>query len=169
MKHALIILAKEGFQDHEYAPTRKELEAGGFEVTIASTEKGSCTGKYGSTEEATVTLKEVDVTDFDAIVFIGGPGAFELIDNPDALKIANDAARQNIVLGAICIAPAILAKARVLEAKKATISNKNDDQSHYLTDFGAIYTGDTVTVDDTIVTADGPDSAEQFGRTLASM
>jgi protease I len=168
MRKALIIIAKDGYQDRELDGTRKGL-SGSFEMILASTENGTCTGKYGGTEEAEIALKDVDIADYDRIIFIGGPGAGALANEPEALRIAHETVRANKVLGAICIAPTILAKARVLEGRNATVWNKDGEKEALLTQYGAIYTGDDVTVDGMIVTANGEEAAEEFGKTVARM
>lgn len=169
MNTALIIIAKEGYQDKELAGTRAGLEAAGFTVTIASTEEGPCTGKLGGTETAAIALRDVVVSRFDRIAFIGGPGAHALVNNFDALNVARAAAKRNMPLGAICIAPTILAAAGVLDGKRATVWDKDGEQERFILEHGATYTGELVTVDGMIVTGNGPDAAEEFGKTLAAL
>lgn len=169
MTKALIILAHSGYQDTEYAGTRKGLEEAGNEIVIGAKNIGQCTGSLGGNEEATIALKDVQVKDYSHIAFIGGPGAVLLATDPDALKIANEAYRTEIPLGAICIAPVILAKARVLSGKRATIWNEDGQQQEILETYGAEYTGEAVTIDGNIVTANGPKAAEEFGKMLAAL
>lgn len=168
MKKALIIIAQSGYQDHELEGTQKGLEAADFEVVLASKEAGPCEGKFGSGVEAAVAMRDVDVADYDRIAFIGGPGAAPLADDGDALKLANDAARAEMPIGAICIAPTILAKAHILEGKEATVWDSGGEQAAILEQYGATYTGQNVTVDGTLITANGPEAAEEFGREFAS-
>jgi protease I len=167
--NALIILAHSGYQDLEYAGTRSGLESAGYQITIASTEVGTCTGGLGGSEEASVTLKDVDVAEFDKVAFVGGPGAAALMDNEDAKHIAQETIKQGKKLGAICIAPTILARAGVLKNKKATVWDSGGEQAALLESEGASYTGEGVTVDGDIVTANGPPAAEEFGRVLAGL
>ncbi len=169
MQTALLILAQDGFQDHEYAGTRNGLEDAGFDIVIASKEVGMCSGKFGESVNATVALRDIDVSNYDRIAFIGGPGAFAYASDADALKVANDAYRAEMPLGAICIAPTILAKAKVLSGKRATVWNEDGQQSELLETYGAEYTGEEVTVDGLIVTGNGPEAAEEFGKTLAAL
>jgi len=165
---ALIIIAQEMYQDKEYEGTRKGLEAGGFSIEVASKETGECKGKYGGTEEATIAMRDANVEDYSRIAFIGGPGAGAYAEDPDALKLANDFSRTGRPFGAICVAPTILAKAHLLAGKRATV-HESDDNIAILEQYSAEYTGDDVTVDGMIVTANGPDAAEEFGTTLASL
>lgn len=170
MPSILVVIAQEGFQDKELAGTRAGLEAAGFSIVLGSTEAGECRGKFGSTEVAAVALRDAYTVDYDRVAFIGGPGAEALAHNADALRIANETVRANRPLGAICIAPTILAKARVLEGKKATVwDDGKGTQIGILEQYGAEYTGEDVTVDGLIVTGNGPAAAEEFGRVLASL
>src|SRR3989344_1260370 len=177
MSTALIIIAQQGFQDQEYAGTRKGLEEGGYAITVASTAVGVCTGKFGGKEQASLSLKDVDVSNFEKIAFIGGPGAAALADDTEAKRIARDAVSQGKILGAICIAATILARAGVLKGKKATVWDPSTSSgqaapptpSQVLQECGAIYTGEDVTVDGKIVTGNGPGAAEKFGKVLAEL
>jgi|CXWL01.1.fsa_nt_gi protease I len=167
MKKALLVIAPKGYQDVELNGTRTALEALGFTVTIASTEVGDCIGKFGGTEQATVALRNINVDDYDRIAFIGGPGAHDLIDDIYAKATAILAAEHSIPLGAICIAPLILANAGLLDGKNATCWDKDGTQFAYLAKNGAIVDQfDPVVVDGLIVTANGPDAAEEFGTTF---
>ena len=88
----------------------------------------------------------------------------------EALNIAKEAYKQGKVLGAICIAPGILAKAGVIKGKKATIWDSGDGTfKSVVEEGGATYTREDVTVDGKIITANGPHAARKFGKTIASM
>ena len=167
MPSALIIIAQQNYQDKEFEDTRSGLSVAGFEIIIGSKESGECQGSLGGSETAFIAMRDVNVSDYDRIAFIGGPGAHALSSDPDALRIAHETVRANIPLGAICIAPLILAKAKVLEGRKATVWDSGGEQQAVLEQYGATYTGDSVTVDGLIVTANGPAVAEEFGKTLA--
>lgn len=165
---ALLIIAKHGYQDYELKGTRDGLSAAGFEIVIASTDAGPCAGKFGGSEEATVALRNVRVTEYDRIAYIGGPGAGTLKDDSHALRIAREAMEAGLPLGAICIAPTILAAAGVLKGKRATVwDDGQGTQIAFLTSHGALFTGESVTTDGRIVTGSGPDAAEAFGKTFA--
>lgn len=169
MQKAILIIAQTGYQDVELDGTRKGLLDAGFDVTLASIKAGPCEGKFGGEEKASVALKDVDVADYDCVAFIGGPGANTLYQNKDAQRIAIETAAAGKPLGAICIAPKVLAVAGVLDGKKATVWNDDGDQAGFLALHNVQYTGEDVTVDGLIVTANGPKAAIAFGKTLASM
>jgi protease I len=108
-------------------------------------------------------LKEVNIQDFDAIIFIGGAGAAEYFDDPVAHKLAKDAYASGKIVAAICVAPVILARAGLLQGKKATAWESEGDQ---LRSLGADYTGKPVEVDGKIITAAGPFAAKDFGEAI---
>jgi protease I len=165
-----MIIAQNGYQDLEYKGTREELERGGFSITVASDQGGTCRGKLGSAVNGAIPLKQVKVSDYDLVAFIGGPGAEAYTRHPEALRIAHDAAAEGHPLGAICIAPLVLAKAKVLEGKRATVwDDGRGTQAGILRQAGAEYTGDSVTRDGLIVTGNGPEAASEFGRTLVAL
>ncbi len=166
MKRAALIIAKEGFQDIELNGTRQALVNAGYEITLISTETGRCIGKFEGEEEATLALADLAVDTYDCIAFIGGPGAAALAENEEAKRIARDAVQAHIPLGAICVAPTILARAGVLKKKKATVCPGNEQ---ILAEEGAQNTGKAVTVDGLIVTGNGPDAAAEFGQQFVNI
>ncbi len=153
----------------ELKGTRDGLIAAGFSIVLASSETGPCVGKYDGNETADIAMKDVQVADYDRIAFIGGPGAFALVEDEEALRIAREAAASNMVLGAICIAPKILAAAGVLKGKKATVAPADGTPQQFLIAHDAIFTDEPVVIDGNIITANGPAAAEEFGEMLAGM
>ena len=94
---------------------------------------------------------------------VGGRTPRPMKLKPAAFKIAQQAVEQNKILGAICIAPSILANAGVLKNKKATVY---PSESSNLKTKGAIYTTEDVTRDGNIITANGPAAAQDFAETI---
>lgn len=165
---ALLIIAYEDYHDEEYGKTRQELEKVGIEVEVASTNLGEAKGKLGGRVPVDLLLDQVEVLKYDAIIFIGGPGAVNYINDKKAHKIAKKAVESNKILAAICIAPAILTKAGVLLGKKATVWTSEEDKEaiKILENGGAKYTDEKVVIDGKIITASGPQAAEEFGRKI---
>ncbi|MFN4132938.1 MAG: DJ-1/PfpI family protein [Candidatus Hadarchaeales archaeon] len=166
MKKALLIIAPENFRDEELFHTKEELEAAGVKTTIAST-KSKARGMLGRTATADLRLSEVKVEDYDAIIFVGGSGSSVYFNDSTALSIAKEAFAKNKIVAAICIAPVILANAGVLKGKSATVWN--GEFMEKIVDGGAKFVGRTVVVDGNVVTANGPQAAREFGRTIAKL
>src|SRR5437868_10800293 len=106
-----LIIAHTGYQQTEYSLPKHIIEAAGIGVVTVSDKPGTAIAKDNSTAHVDVTLAELQVSDYKAILFIGGPGALEHLDNPASYRILQDAVILRIVIGAICIATRILAKA----------------------------------------------------------
>jgi len=166
-----MIIAFKDFQDQEYFNSRQVFESHGAEIVNVSASSGKASGTYGGEVEIDKKLEEVDVKDFDAVVFIGGPGAAGYIDDAKCHQIAKETVEKDKVLGAICIAPAILAKAGVLQGKKATVWTSLLDKSaaKILKENGADYRGEDVVADGKIITANGPAAAEKFGQAIVTL
>ncbi len=168
MKIALII-AQNGFQDDEYKLPKGIFEAADFDVVTVSKHPGECLGKFGTRTTASLSIDDVDVAEFAAIVFVGGPGAVNFQHDVQAHLTAQEAINQEKVLAAICIAPTILAYAGVLDGKKATVWNGDQRTSNILEQQGATYQNEHVVVDGNIVTADGPEAAAAFAQKIVEL
>ncbi len=170
-KKIAMMIAFKDFRDEEYFVPKGILEAAGAEIKTASTQKGKAIGADGGETEVDLLVSELNPADFDAIVFIGGPGALKYLDNEDSYQVAKETVSQNKVLAAICIAPVIFAKAGVLEGKKATVWSSPLDKSaiRILEERGVIYQREPVVVDNKIATADGPLAAKQFGEAIINL
>lgn len=161
-----MVVAQNGYQDHEYDTPKKLFTADGFNVTTASSRIGECQGKLGGTTTATLSINHVNVAAYDAVVFVGGPGAIEYQHDQGAHKICQNVVSANKVLAAICIAPLILAQANVLNNKQATVWNEDGKQAVILEDNGATFIDQDVVKDEKIITANGPEAAKKFGKTI---
>lgn len=163
-KKVLMVIAPDKFRDEEYREPRRILEEKGCAVTVASSHRRPVRGMLGMTVTPDATLAEVAPDDYDLVVFVGGSGAEAYFDDARAQAIASETVKAGKPLGAICVAPTILANAGLLKGKKATVW---ESQAPALRAGGAQYTGRPVERDGTIVTADGPGSAARFAEELA--
>lgn len=170
-KNIILVVAFNGFQDREYEVTRKILEGGGAKILVASSVLGRARGKSDSAVDVDLLLDDIKIQDVDALVFIGGPGASEYFDSQKAHSLAQEAVAKEKVLGAICIAPEILAKAGVLKDKKATVWSSVVDRSpiKVLQASGVEYVDQKVVRDGKIITANGPAAAKEFGKTIVDV
>jgi protease I len=162
-KKALFIIAAKDFQEQEFSRPFSELSQSGVEITVASTVSGEAVGADGAKARVDIQLADARVDDFDAIVFIGGPGASQYVDDPLAHSLAQEAMKKKKLVAAICMGPLILAKAGILKGKKATVFPTLAEQ---LKQEGAKYSAKPVERDGRIITADGPDSAAAFGQEI---
>ncbi len=163
MKKILMIIAQKGYRDEEYDIPKKTFLDAGFQVVTCSKQKGEAEGKLGGKTQVDIGLDEVNVGEFDAVIFIGGPGAYDYFDDQSAHQIAQNAIKSNKVLGAICIAPVILAKAGVLEGKRATVFESG---SQDLEKVGCLVSRNPVEIDGKFITGNGPSAASEFAQKI---
>ncbi len=162
-RKVLVVIASNDFRDEELGEPRLVLESRGARVTLCSSSLEASRGMLGTTVKPEVLLEEVVPGDYDAVIFVGGTGASEYFENPAAHRLARETAGAARVLGAICIAPSILANAGLLKGRQATAY---PSEAGNLQDKGALFTGAPVTRDGKIITADGPRAARAFANRI---
>jgi len=165
-KKVLIVIAATDFRDEEYFEPYNRLRQCGATVTVASSVKGQAVSVFGKIVATDRQIAECKAEDYDAVVFIGGPGAAEFFTNATAHALARAAAEQGKVLAAICIAPVTLANAGVLKGKKATGFPSCQSQ---LAAQGALVVSRDIVQDGKLLTASGPQAAREFAAALVKM
>lgn len=176
VREVLMVIAPEMFRDEEYATPRAILEHHRAEVFVASTHTGDCVGKLGMITTADMTLSEavdrVANRPFDAVIFVGGGGAEIYFDDPFAHSLARMTLESGNILAAICIGPTIIARAGLLGGLPATAFSSEEDEikaAGARWEHGPVSTAtwhgevDGRLVSSTIITANGPEAAEEFG------
>ena len=166
-KKVLIIISFRDFRDEEFQIPYEKLTEAGAEVDVASDQKGEAVGALSLTVQVNISLEEVDVSKYDAIIFVGGPGTPQhLWSNPEAIRIAKEAFEQNKVVAAICLAPGVLADAGVVQGYQVTAYRTARSK---LVNAGANFVGGDVVVDRNLITASGPLAAERFAENIIEM
>lgn len=163
----LMIIAPEGFRDEEYNIPKDIFEENGFKVETCSKNVEVAVGKLGQETDIDIDISKVEISNYCAIVFVGGPGALDYTDDEDALRISRETFHnKKKVISAICIAPMILFSAGILEGKDVTVWDKDKKQSEILLENGVNYLDDKVVEDGNLVTASGPEVAALFAETI---
>lgn len=168
MKKAAIIIASENFRDEEYFITKEILEKRGVIVKTVC-DKSRAIGKFGGEAQADILINDLNIDDFDAIIFAGGSGAIKLLDNEDTYIIIRKAMIMDKIVAAICIAPTLLAKAGILKNKRATVWSTDLDKSaiKILQLNDATYERSSIIKDGNIITAENAEFAEEFSQAIA--
>lgn len=166
-KKVLMVVAPEQFRDEEYFQPKVIIQASGALVeTTAATQEEEATGVQGGKAKIDLPLAKVKISAYDGVVFVGGPGAKAYFQDKQAKKLAQDFVQAGKVVGAICIAPTILANAGILTDKKATAFSSEVQR---LQAKKVKVVSQPVVVDGKIVTAEGPEAALEFGRKLVDV
>jgi len=157
MQNILIPLA-EGFEEIEAVTNIDVLRRAGFNVVTAGIDSKNIEGDHGIKIEADLQIKEVKSEEITDIVLPGGmPGAANLRDSSELLKIIREVNDRGGLCAAICAAPIVLEAASVLEGKNATSYPGFDSQME-----SANYKTDRVVKDGNIITGRGPGVALEF-------
>ena len=166
-KKVALVIAFRDFQDTEFNVPKKMFQKEGALITVVSSMTGKAIGSEGMNVEIDILIDDIDVTNFDAVVFIGGEGVEEEYwDNPKAHAVAQEAVKQGKVLAAICWGPVILANAGVLDGKKGTVADYGGAVS-ILKKKGCKYSiWSSVVVDGKIITANGRGAAKSFAKAI---
>jgi protease I len=165
-KKILVILPPRQFRDEEYQKPKALFDESGARVTVASSTLAPAQGMRGTVVTPDASIKDVKATDFDAVLLVGGIGSNAFWHDEIVHYLVKESVRAGKVVGAICLAPVTLANAGLLEGKPATAYPSAES---YLKWKGATYTGSSVEIAGNIVTAKGPESAEEFARTVARL
>jgi len=161
----LIIIAEKNFRDEELTNTKEVLEKAGLKVAIASKTVGEKVGRIGTKAHAEIALKDVQTGRYKAIAFIGGQGAENYFNDPEALKIAKEAFKKGKIIAAICIAPVILANSKVLECKPATVWKCAYTLENFKKN-NVDYQDEEVVNYRNIITANGPSASKAFAEAI---
>ncbi len=159
----LMVVASRDFRDEEFAEPYDRLMAAGAVVTVVSSTGAPTRGMLGRVLQPDGVLREQQAASYDAVIFVGGSGAQEYFNNPDAHRLAREAAEANRIVAAMCIAPAILANAGVLRGRRATCF---PSVLPLLRKGGAVVTDRPVVRDGILITAPGPEAAREFALAI---
>ncbi len=162
-KRILMIIASKGYRDEELSVPMKMFEDAGATVDIAAEKEGRARGMLGARVESDIVYSNAEIDKYDAVIFVGGVGSQVYWNDPKAHSLVKETIEKNKLLGAICLAPPTLAHAGVLKGKSAT---SYTSAATALKKAGANYTGQSVEVDGSIVTGDGPTSVVEFAQTI---
>ncbi len=158
-----MLISQKDFRDEELFDSKAIIEQAGIEVRIAAPEEKLAVGKLGAEIEPDLSIDDINVGRFEAIIFIGGPGAYDFIEDSAMHQLASTFFNSGKIVAAICIAPAILARAGLLRGRRATVHASG---INFLQEGGAILLDQDVVVDKDIITANGPAAASAFGQEI---
>jgi protease I len=165
----VLILATDGFEHSELFDPRQALLDAGAEVTLASIKTDPIQGVRNDSDPSEtitpdLTLDQVEVGDYDALLLPGGVG------NPDKMRMEDKAIDivetfmdDGKIVAAICHAPWLLVEADVVDGRRVTSwpSVRTD-----LENAGADVVDEEVVVDGNLITSRKPDDIPAFNRAL---
>jgi len=168
-ENVVIVIANEGYQPIEYSIPKKILANAGYNVTTASDLPALAVASDNSTTKVDIVINDIIVDHYAAIVFVGGPGAMDHLDNEDVYALLKKADKKKLIIGAICVSTRILAHAGILKGKKATGWDKDGELADIYKKTGVVYEFQGVVADGRYITATDPSVAEAFANQLVSV
>ena len=129
---------------------------------LSVADSGQVTGSHGISIGADRNFSGTDFSQYDGVILPGGmPGTTNLAADERVLALLRSFAAAGKLTAAICAAPTVLAKAGLLEGKKAVCYPGMEEQ---LT--GAKVSFDPVAVDGTVITSRGLGTAIPFALSI---
>ena len=162
-KRIVIVIAPSMFRDEEFKVPYDYLKSSGAEVKVASTTLSEATGKLGMKVKPDITINKINPDEFDAIIFVGGPGVKQFWNDKTIHNIAVGFYNKKKITAAICSAPVILARAGLLEGKNATSFPGDEDE---MKKGGCHFTGKITEKDGIIITGNGPAASQSFASLI---
>jgi len=167
-KKVLMVVPHTQFRDEEFFEPKKILEDEGASVVVASTTARMCRGMKGGIAQAQIAIADAKADDYSAVVLCGGSSVPEFFWNDKKLQelVAGMAAAGKVV-GAICLSTIVLAKAKLLAGREATVYFLPQALEELKT-AGAKYVQNTLIIHNNIILAEGPPDSQRFGQAIRS-
>ena len=150
----------EGFEEIEALTVVDVLRRAGINVDTVGVMGSMVTGSHGVRVMTDKKILEINADEYDGIVLPGGnPGYLNLGRSSKIIEILKKFDAEGKLIAAICAAPSVLAKAGVLEGKKATIYPGMEKELPYPR-------GERVVIDGKVITSQAPGTAMEFALAI---
>jgi protease I len=181
----VLMMVSEGFYAPEYYVPFEVFKNAGFKITTATKYKRATrpderqVSTYPSVN-ADITFAEIKVSDYDAIVFAGGNGAWEdFFPNQDVHKALTDFMKEDKLVALLCSSTGLLGVANNLSGDGHPIAAGRNVTGYkrvkgLLVQMGKVnYSAGEkglphVVVDDKLITGRDPISSELFARAVVN-
>ena len=182
----VLMMVSEGFYAPEYYVPFEAFKNAGFKITTATKYKRATrpderqVSTYPSVN-ADITFEEIKVSDYDAIVFAGGNGAWEdFFPNQDVHKALTDFMKEDKVVALLCSSVGLLGVANNLSGEGRPIAEGRNVTGYkrvrgLLVQMGKVkYSPGVkgkphVVVDGNLITGRDPISSELFALTIVNI
>lgn len=163
MPKALVPLA-EGCEELEAVTIIDLLRRAKVEVVVAGLKPGTVRASRGTVILPDTTLEDALHASYNLVALPGGlPGADHLADDARIIGLLKNMAAAEKLMGAVCAAPKVLAKAGVLDGRRMTCYPGAVDLGAYPK---LQHTGAAVERDGNVITSRGPGTAMDFALAL---
>lgn len=157
-KSVLLFLPAQNFNEHEFLIISNSLNSAGLKTFIVSDTSFLCIGSNGLKVKNDVHLFNVHESNFAGFIIIGGSGTREYWNNLTLQNIAKRFVLNKKPVGALCCAPIILAKAKLLTEPATCFV----DDKKALEREGVAFVNSSVVNSQKIITGQDPASSGEF-------
>jgi len=165
-KKVLIVIPHTQFRDEEFFEPKKVLEDEGAKIVVASTTVRSCRGMRGGVVQSEIAIADAKTDDYSAVVLCGGSSVPEFFWNDKKLQeLVAAMASAGKIVAAICLSTVVLAKAKLLAGREATVYFL-PQAIEALKEAGATYVKETLIIHNNIILAEGPPDSQRFGQAI---
>lgn len=161
----VLVLLSPGFEEIEAVTIIDILRRAEIDTTIVGLEKEMVKGSHDIFIKCDIYYKEIDITEYDFLVLPGGqPGTNNLKSNSKVIEWLQKFNQENKNIAAICAAPTVLEKAKIVDNIKVTSypTEKNTFDSDY-------YSEEKVVKDRNIITSRGVGTSIDFSLKLVEI
>ncbi len=165
-KTVLLIVPPTQFREEEVFEPQRILEKEGAKVVVASTSARTCHGIREGVIDATLAVDDASEESYDAVVIAGGLSVPEVFwKNKKLVEFVTAMAEAGKLVAAISLSTVILAKAKLLEGREATVYYLPEALDE-LKNGGATYVEKKLVVDGNLVMAEGPGGVAAFTNAI---
>jgi protease I len=167
-KKVLMVIPHTQFRDEEFFEPKKILEDEGAKVVVASTSVRTCRGMKGGVVQSDLAIADAKAEEYAGLVLCGGSSVPDVFWNDKKLQeLAVAMASAGKVIAAICLSTVVLAKAKLLADREATVYFLPEALEE-LKAAGAKYVPETLLIHNNIILAEGPPDSQRFGQAIRS-
>ncbi len=161
----VLVLLSPGFEEIEAVTVIDILRRAEIDISIVGLEKNIVSGSHDISINCDVFYKDIDIDKFDFLVLPGGqPGTNNMKSNPTVIEWLQKFNQENKKIAAICAAPTVLEKAKVIDNINITSYPSEADK------FDVEYYSNKVVVQDkNIITSRGVGTAIDFSLELVNI
>jgi len=167
-KTVLMVIPHTQFREEEFFEPKKLLEEAGAKVVVASTSVRTCYGMTGGSVASEIAIADAKAPDYNALVICGGSSVPDFFWNDKKLQELTTAmSTAGKLVAAICLSTVVLAKAKLLAGKNATVYFLPQAIQELKT-AGAQYVKEPLVVDKNLILAEGPPESAKFGQAIVA-
>ncbi len=162
----IIIVSQKKFNNAEFIAVINTMKKNKILFEIASVSKSEAFGYSSFSIKPDISIQELNVSDYDCLIIIGGSGSKEYLwKNYILHEKIKTAFKSNKIIAAICLAPICLIYSDIIKNTYIT-AFKTAETMRIIKESDNIYKDIDVCSNGNIITANGPKATNEFCETI---